>query len=153
MLHLEGQSMIDNIFTVLLGLLGGISVGIQSPIVSGMSRRIGSAGSTLIVHLSGTIFSVALLVLRGGENFKDWNTLPWYMLASGGFGLVVLLALSHTLPRIGAAATTTLIIIGQLVIGMVIDHFGWFETAARPMDVGRIVAVVLLLIGGYLMVR
>lgn len=145
--------MLDNIINVLLGLAGGISVGIQSPIVSGMSRRIGSAASSLVVHLSGTLFSTILLVMRGGENVKDWNTLPWYMLLSGGFGLVVLLALSHTLPRIGAAATTTLIIIGQLVIGLLIDHFGWFETEIRQIDPGRMLAVVLLLIGGYLMVR
>ena len=145
--------MPDNIINVLLGLAGGISVGIQSPIVSGMSRRIGSAASSLVVHLSGTIFSIILLVIRGGESVKDWNTLPWYMLMSGGFGLVVLLAISHALPRIGAAATTTLIIIGQLVIGLIIDHFGWFETEVRQVDGGRILAVVLLLIGGYLMVR
>jgi transporter family-2 protein len=143
--------MLDNIINVLLGLAGGISVGIQSPIVSGMSRRIGSAASSLVVHLSGTLFSTILLVTRGGENVKDWHTLPWYMLASGGFG--VLLALSHTLPRIGAAATTTLIIIGQLLIGLVIDHFGWFETEVRQVDGARILALVLLLIGGYLMVR
>ena len=145
--------MLDNIFTLLLGLLGGVSVGIQSPIVSNMSKRIGSGASTLVVHVSGTIFSIILVVLRGGENLKDWHTLPWYMLISGGFGIVVLLALSHTLPRIGAAATTTLIIAGQLVIGLVIDHFGWFEVEARQIDPTRILAVVLLFIGGYLMVR
>ena len=145
--------MFENIITLLAGLLGGIAVGIQSPLVSGMSRRIGSAASTFVVHIGGTLFSIVLLVSRGGENIKDWNTVPWYMLASGGLGIIVLLGVSLAVPRLGAAATTALIIIGQLGIGMIIDHFGWFETLARPIDPTRIVAVVLLLIGGYLMVR
>ncbi|MFN8376648.1 MAG: DMT family transporter [Anaerolineae bacterium] len=145
--------MLENIMTLLAGLLGGIAVGIQSPLVSGMSRRIGSAASTFIVHIGGTLFSIVLLISRGGENIKDWATVPWYMLASGGLGIIVLLGVSLAVPRLGAAATTALIIIGQLGIGMIIDHFGWFETLARPIDPTRLVAVVLLLIGGYLMVR
>jgi transporter family-2 protein len=59
----------------------------------------------------------------------------------------------HTLPRMGATTAVTLIIIGQLVMGMLIDQFGWFGVAVRPIDGWRVAAVVLLLAGGYLMVR
>ncbi len=145
--------MLDNIITLVFGLLGGIAIGIQTPIISGMSSRVGSAASSFIVHIGGTLASALLLVARGGENLKDWNTLTWYMLLSGGLGLVVLLVVSHSIPRLGTAATATLIIIGQLVVGMVIDHFGWLEVTSRPIDGGRLLAVVLLLIGVYLMVR
>jgi len=70
----------------------------------------------------------------------------------GAFGLILYLTLSHTLPRVGAGVAVTLIILGQLGAGMVIDHFGWFSTA-RPIDGTRIIAAVLLVIGGYLMVK
>ncbi|MCB0197840.1 MAG: DMT family transporter [Anaerolineae bacterium] len=145
--------MLGIIITVLIGILGGIAVGLQAPIAGSMSQRVGGAASSFIVHLSGTIFSAILLAMRGGEQIGQWRTLPWYMLVSGGLGLVLYLTLSHTMPRLGATSAVTLIIIGQLLIGMIIDQFGLFGFPFRSVDSWRIAAAVLLVAGGYLMVR
>jgi len=51
---------------ILAGLIGGIAVGIQSPIAGAMGQKIGGTASSVIVHLSGFIFSLILLVFRGG---------------------------------------------------------------------------------------
>lgn len=145
--------MVEKIVTFFIGILGGIAVGLQSPIAGGMSQQIGGAASSLIVHISGAVFSALLLVARGGENIGAWRSLPWYMLVSGVFGLILYLTLSHTLPRLGAGAALTLIILGQLLMGLLIDQFGWFNVTTRPVDLTRVVAVALLLAGGYLMTR
>ncbi len=141
------------ILTVFVGILGGIAVGIQAPIAGKMSQRIGGAASSLIVHLSGVIFSAALLFLRGGEQIRSWRDLSWYMLASGLFGLVLYLTLSLTVPRLGATSSATLIIIGQLLMGMLIDQFGIFGVSLRAIDGWRVTAAILLVVGGYLMVK
>lgn len=143
----------QQLFTIIVGILGGIAVGLQSPIAGAMGQRIGGVAGSLIVHVSGSILSGLLLLARGGENIREWRSLPWYMLASGVFGLVILLAINHTLPRLGAAFSIALIIVGQLAVGMVIDHFGWLGVTARPIDANRVLAVGLLLAGGYLMSR
>ena len=104
------------------------------------------------MHLSGAALSLALLVARRGENISDWRALPPYMFLLGVFGVLIMLTVSHTLPRVGAGVAVTLIILGQLIAGMVIDHFGLFS-AARPIDLTRVIAAVLLGIGGYLMVK
>ncbi|GAB4420260.1 MAG: DMT family transporter [Anaerolineae bacterium] len=145
--------MLEIVLTILIGLLGGVSVGLQGPIAGAMSQRVGSSASSFIVHISGAILSGLLLAARGGETIQNWRGLPWYMLGSGVFGLILYLTLTHTLPRLGATTAVTLIIVGQLVMGMLIDQFGWFGVALRPIDGWRVVAVVLLLAGGYLMVR
>jgi bacterial/archaeal transporter family-2 protein len=140
------------ILTYLIGALGGVAVGIQSPIAGAMGQRVGGTAASFIVHVSGAIFSGLLLLARGGENIRDLRTLPWYMLGSGIFGLILYLTLNHTLPRLGAIAAISLIIVGQLITGMLIDHFGWFGGAPRPVDALRLLAAGLLLVGGYLMV-
>ncbi|HXV41604.1 MAG TPA: DMT family transporter [Anaerolineae bacterium] len=145
--------MLEIGWTILIGLLGGVAVGIQGPIAGAMSQRVGGAASSFIVHVSGAILSGLLLIARGGEMIQNWRTLPWYMLGSGAFGLVLYLTLAHTLPRLGATTAVTLIIIGQLMMGMLIDQFGWFGVSVRPIDGWRVAGVVLLLAGGYLMVR
>ncbi len=128
-------------------------VGFQSPIAGAMSQRIGAASGSVVVHIGGAIFSVLLLLARGGENLAAWRSLPWYMLLSGGFGVVLFLTVTYTLPRLGAAAMLTLIVVGQLVVGVLIDHFGWFEVAARPLDLTRVIAIGFLLVGVYLIAR
>ena len=145
--------MIETVLIISIGLIGGIAVGTQAPIAGAMGQRIGGASSSLIVHLGGALASLLLLILRRGEQIQEWRNLPWYMLGCGAFGLILYLSLSHTVPRVGATAAIALLIVGQLLAGMVIDHYGAFGIATRALDLNRIVAVILLLAGAYLIVR
>lgn len=141
------------LITILIGVLGGISVGIQSPIVNIIGQRLGGISSSLIVHLTGTVFSVLLLMLYRGENIQDWRSLPWWTYGVGAFGLVVLLTINHTIPRIGATAAVALIIVGQLVAGTLVDHFGWFGLPVQPVSLTRLLGIGLLVVGGVLISR
>ncbi len=145
--------MLELLLTILTGLLGGVAVGTQAAVAGQMSRRIGGSATSFIVHLSGAIISGALLVARGGERIREWRRLPWYMLVSGVFGVVLYLTLSRTIPRFGATTAVVLLIVGQLLTGMVLDHFGLLGLATRALDGWRVLAAALLLVGAYLMVR
>ena len=145
--------MPEQVLTILIGILGGIAVGVQTPIANAIGQRVGGTASSLVVHVSGAIASGLLLMMRGGENIHNLRTLPWWMFGVGIFGVVLYLTINHTIPRIGAATAITLIIVGQLVAGMVIDHFGLLGATARPIDGTRVVAALMLLGGGYLMTR
>jgi bacterial/archaeal transporter family-2 protein len=145
--------MLSVLVTALIGILGGVAVGLQGPIAAQMGKRVGSAASSFVVHVSGAVLSGLLLVIRGGENFQNWRSLSWYMLASGAFGLVLYLTINHTMPRLGATTALALIIIGQLAVGIVVDHFGLFGTAVRQLDAVRVAGLLLLLAGGYLIIR
>jgi bacterial/archaeal transporter family-2 protein len=141
------------VLAVFLGLLGGVAVGIQSPVSGILSERVGGAAGSFIIHFGGAVFSGLLLLLRRGENIQNWRNVPWYMYGLGGLGLVLYLTLSYTVPRLGATAAVTLIVVGQLLISFLADTFGWFGLAARPVESTRVVAIGLLLLGSYLMVK
>jgi len=138
---------------IAIGIAGGVAVGLQSPISGAMSQRVGGAASSLIVHLSGAVFSAALLLLRGGEQLSNWRALPWYMWLGGLLGLILVLSLSVTFPRLGAASAIVLIIVGQMTTGLVLDHFGWLDAAVHPLDAGRVLGVLALVVGAYLILR
>jgi len=145
--------MLGIVATILIGLLGGVMVGLQSPIAGAMAQRVGGTASSFVVHVSGAFLSGVLLFARGGEQIQNWRALPWYMLGSGGLGVILYLTLSHTLPRLGATAAVVLIIVGQLLTGMIIDHFGWLGVPVHSLDGWRVLATMLLLVGGYLIVK
>ena len=141
------------LFVILIGLIGGVAVGLQGPIAGAMGQRIGGTAGSFIVHLSGLLLSGALLWFQGGEKIREWRSLPWYMLGAGVFGLVLYLTINQTLPRLGSTMMVTLIITGQLVVGALIDHFGWLGVTPHPVSLGRLAGIALLLLGGFLVSR
>ena len=138
---------------ILIGLIGGVAVGLQTPIAGAMGQRVGGIASSFIIHVSGAIFSGLFLLLRGGEKIRDWTTLPWYMLIAGIFGLILYLTINVTLPRLGSTMMVALIIVGQLLAGVVIDHFGLLGVATRHIDLPRAIGLVVLVLGAYLVAR
>ena len=138
---------------VLMGLFGGAAVGVQAPIAGMMGQKIGGTAGSMVVHCSGFIFSGILLLFRGGEEIAQWRSLSWYMWGAGIFGVILYQTINITLPRLGAVAMLALIIIGQLLAGVAVDALGLFGTIPRPLDLSRIVGMLLLLSGGYLVMR
>lgn len=145
--------MLQSLVVILIGLAGGVAVGFQGPIAGAMGQRIGGTASSLIVHVSGALFSALLLAFRHGENIRAWKSLPWYMLIAGIFGLILYQTINVTLPRLGSTMMVTLIIIGQLGIGVLIDHFGWLGVPVHPVSLSRAAGLLLLLVGGYFISR
>ncbi len=145
--------MFSTLLTALIGVLGGVSVGLQGPIAAQMGKRVGGVASSFVVHVSGAFLSGALLFARGGEDIRNWHSLSWYMLGSGAFGVLLYLTINHTMPRLGATTALALIIIGQLAMGILIDHFGLFGVAVRQLDAWRAAGLVLLIVGGYLVIK
>jgi len=122
---------------LIIGICGGAAVGIQSILAGAMGQKIGGTATSFIIHLGRMIFSGILLVLRGGENMRDWRSLPWYILGAGIFGLILYQTINVTLLRVGCPMMITLIIIGQLSLRIVIDHFGLFGIVTRHIDLPR----------------
>jgi transporter family-2 protein len=145
--------VIEITITILLGILGGVAVGTQASMAGEMSRRVGGTATSFIIHVSGAFLSGALLLIHGGEQIHNWRKLSWYMYGAGLFGVLLYLILARTIPRLGSAAAIALLIIGQLGVGVLIDHFGLFGLPIRQVDGSRVVALMLLITGGYLMVR
>ena len=141
------------ILIILIGLAGGVAVGLQGPLASIITQRLGTYESVFIVHLGGALVAlIPLLFLRGG-NLGQWRSVPWYAWFAGAFGLVVIAAISYAIPRIGVAGAVTSIVAGQLVISAALDHFGWLGASVRPIDGPRALGLAVLFLGVWLTVK
>ena len=141
------------IVVVIVGLLGGIAVGLQGPLSSMISQRIGMMESAFIIHLGGTLAAVIFLASVGGGHLGSWRTAPWYALGAGVLGLILISAVSYTIPRLGIATTITLIVTGQLTVGTMLDHFGMLGATVRPLELSRLIGLGVVFVGIWLMVR
>jgi transporter family-2 protein len=138
---------------ILIGLAGGAAVGLQSPLASMISQRLGIFESVFIVHLGGAVFALIPLLFYSGGKLSQWRSVPWYALGAGIFGLIVISAISYMIPRVGVAASITAIVAGQLLVGMFLDHFGLLGASVRPLDSTRLFGIVIVLFGVWLTVK
>lgn len=145
--------MQDLVLVLLVGLAGGVAVGLQGPLTSLMSQRIGTMESVFIVHLGGALLAGLIVLAARGGNLAAWRTVPWYALAAGAFGLVVLSAVSIAIPRIGVATTVTLVVVAQLVTGALLDHYGLLGASVRSLDPIRLIGIAILFLGTWLIVQ
>ena len=138
---------------ILICLAGGIAVGLQSPLASMMSQRLGTLESIFIVHAGGALIALIPLLVYGGGKLGQWRSVPWYALAAGVFGLVVIGAISYMIPRIGVAGSIITVVAGQLLVGTILDQFGWLGAMQRPLDATRLLGLVIVMLGVWLTVK
>jgi transporter family-2 protein len=138
---------------ILIGLAGGVAVGLQSPMASMITQRLGVFESVFIIHVGGALLALVPLLFNGGGKLAQWRSIPWYVLGAGVFGLVVIGAISYMIPRVGVAASITTIVAGQLLVGTILDHFGLLGALGRSLDPTRALGLVVVLVGVWLTVK
>ena len=142
-----------SIFIIIaVGLVGGIAIGLQSPMSSLIAQKMGLFESVFIVHLGGALIAIIPLLIYGSK-LNQWRSVPWYALGAGFFGLIVITALSYMIPRIGVAGAITTLIAGQLLMGTILDHYGLLGAAIKPLDISRVIGLSVVMFGVWLTVK
>ncbi|MFG6147418.1 DMT family transporter [Halobacillus sp. B23F22_1] len=137
------------ILMILFTLFGGMTLSAQSAVNGTFSRKAGTFETTFLTFLTGSMFLALLILFFGQGNLLAIFEVPKWQLSAVFLGALFLLFIVMAVPRIGVIATNITVIIGQLVIGIVIDHFGWFNSLVIPLDWKRSAALLFMLIALY----
>jgi transporter family-2 protein len=138
---------------LLFALAAGAMLPIQFGINAQLAEWIGSpVRAALVSFFVGTIalVLVTLLAARGwGERAGE---APWWVWIGGVLGAFYVLGSIVTAPKLGAVTLVALILAGQAIASLLVDHFGWVGFEEHPISALRILGV-LLLAGGVALVR
>lgn len=141
-------------------LLAAVAVGAVIPIQGALNARLGAAmvhpmQATLVSYIGGTIACVvALLVAQA--SLPDWKRvtgIDWYLYCGGFLGVIFVSGMLYLMPKVGIANMLAAAILGQLVMSLIFDHFGFFGGLVIEVTPSRIIGVVLLLLGLYFIQR
>ncbi|WP_046173531.1 DMT family transporter [Domibacillus indicus] len=138
-----------SIVMILFTLLGGITLSAQSSINGAFSRKAGTIETTFLTFITGTLFLALFILFFGQGNVLGILEAPKWQLSAAFLGTMYLLLTVMAVPRIGVIAANIAGIIGQLVIGLLIDHFGWFGSLVIPLDAKRSFALLFMVIALY----
>jgi len=135
-------------------LCAGVALGSQAPTNAALARYVGPVRATWVsVVVSLICLSIGVAINREGGNLLAVANAPRWTLLGGCMGVIALVGTVVSVPRLGAAATITLIVVGQLATAAAVDHYGWLGVAQRSLDAPRLLGLALLVAGGVLVVR
>lgn len=116
---------------------------VQSPVSAAfVSFFIGTVG--LFIYMIATGTPIGTLA-----NIKDAPPVAWLGGLLGAFFVTTAVILA---PRIGVAMTFSLIVAGQMLITLVLDHFGFLGLPIKEISLARIGGVALV-IAGVILIR
>lgn len=72
---------------------------------------------------------------------------PWWLWIGGVVGVLYVASAAAFVPRLGAGGFIVLIVAGQMVAAVAIDHYALMNLPPRPIGFTRVAGVLLLLIG------
>lgn len=138
---------------ILTAAVGGL-IALQAPINAGLARATGSLPAALVSFAVGTLL-LAVLVGLGGKAGGLGSTfeVDWVYLIGGLLGVAYVFTVLVTVTSIGAGGVAAATITGQLTASVVLDRLGVLGLNEVPLGADRVVGIVLLLAGTYLVVR
>src|SRR5699024_3063817 len=134
----------------LLAVSGGIAVAMQSSVNGGLGKKGGVVEASFISFLIGTLALFFAVVFFGKGDLLAATTVPKWQFIGGILGAIYILTMVFAVPHIGVAPTLAAVIAGQILMGAIIDHFGWFGGTSIPIDLKKMTAIVLMFISLYL---
>lgn len=128
----------------LLAATAGIATAIQSAANAGLASRLG-LGAALVVNTSIVLFGSLVLFAASGRHgtFFPSGT-PWWLYVGGFCGFLFVLSMASVFPKLGAAVTIALVVLGQGIAALVIDHFGLLGMPKEPVTLARVAGLVLV---------
>ena len=138
---------------VLLMVMAGAGVAAQIVINAHLRVVAGSAlwatNISFAVSMAAGVVALIVATVTGRVSVPEaalWRAPWWVWLGGLGGALYVLLAILLA-RRLGAALLSAAGILGQLVVSIVIEHYGWYGMPVTRLSASRIAGAVLLVIG------
>ncbi|KWF08334.1 DMT family transporter [Burkholderia pseudomultivorans] len=147
--------MIQAALLSILTIVAGVSLMTQQVLNANLRGALNSAAWSGFASYALGLACMAVLALVLREPLPSSALaarIPWWAFSGGLFGAIFIALAIFTIPKLGAATFLVLVVTGQMLASMTIDHFGWFGLVQRPVDVSRLVGIALL-IGGCVLIR
>jgi transporter family-2 protein len=135
-------------------ILAAIIVGFALPLQGILNAKLGvymshPMHSTLISYIGGVIACLLFLIVvyPTVPDIKRFHNVDWYLYLGGFLGAVFVSGMLYIIPKIGATNMLAAALVGQLVMSMLLDHFGAFGIQQIRVSSPRILGVLFLFLG------
>jgi len=144
------SNFFNNYFFIFLALAAGMMMPTQAAINNKLANYVESPVlSAFISFAVGTLALFVYILATGAPlgNLLNAKNAPLVAWIGGILGAFFVASAVVLVPRIGVALTFSLIIAGQMLVTLIIDHFGVLGVPEKPLNLMRVLGATLITIG------
>lgn len=138
------------LFVLTGGALRSVEAGCQNTLMNHMKNMWLCAVISYAVALTG--FSIFLIVsATPWPDLDDVRSMPWWAPFGGLLGGAAVIGMIAVARYVGVATFSALVIVGEMAVALVLDHFGLMGFEERHATLPRVLACALITAAIYLM--
>jgi len=148
------KTLILSLTPVAIALLSGAMLPFQATANAAVGKLTGhplwAAAVSLVISLAvllPLIWYLKLPAPRIGTAVQG----PWWLWIGGVMGALYVFSAAAFAAQLGAGGFLALVVAGQMVAAVAVDHFGLMNLTPRPVTLMRGAGVALILIGAFCM--
>ncbi|GAB3502229.1 DMT family transporter [Emticicia fontis] len=145
-----------NIIFYFFAILCGVTNSLQSGINAELRKTIQNPIYSAIISFSIGLISLILITPFFKEPIPSLATLKsvvWWKWMGGLLGAFFVTTVILSIQKVGSANMLALIVAGQLITAMTLDHFGLLGFKIHPISLMRIIGGIVTVIGVYMIVK
>ncbi|RYZ53947.1 MAG: DMT family transporter [Sphingobacteriales bacterium] len=139
----------DKIIWVVLAFVAGAFLPLQAAMNGKLAKAGGSPYFASMISFAVGVLALVIYILMTSQtvSLKELRAAPSYAWAGGILGAFYVTVIVLAFPKIGPALTFGLVVAGQLLLSMLMEHFQIMGAQSQPMSIGRIAGILLVLAG------
>jgi transporter family-2 protein len=141
----------------LLALVSGALIPVQAAANAALSRSIhGNVpfAAMILFIVAGLATAFACLVMgQPVPELADLGGAPWWSYIGGPIVAFYVFTITFLAPRLGVGTAISLVVTGQVLAALSIDHFGLLRSLTFSLTPSRLAGAALMVIGVFLALR
>ena len=137
----------------ILPVIAGMTLTIQSGINAQLRSALQHPWLAAFISFAVGTLALGVILVVTKRSFPDasvFSQISWYKYIGGLLGTFFVVVALLSVQRIGASNMIVLIVAGQLVTAVTLDHYGLLGIKPDPVTIQKIAGVMLVLIGAWL---
>lgn len=141
------------IFWIIVALASGALLPVQAAYNTDLGKTMNSSVMASLISFAIGTLSLLIYALVSRQSFTTdgLRQLPLYTWTGGVIGAVYVTAVVLIYPRLGPSMSFCLLVLGQLLITLVFEHFNILTQEQHLITWQRLVGLVLVVAGIYMM--
>ncbi|MBU1324501.1 MAG: DMT family transporter [Alphaproteobacteria bacterium] len=143
-----------NLFAMFAVFAAGAAAALQGPTNARLAQGVAAPVNAALISFAvgtATLLVLALAMQQRPEG-QAVREVPGWAWIGGLYGALFVVVLAWATPKLGVATSLAAVVAGQLVLGLLIDHFGLMGVPRQPISLARLGGTAMV-IGGMLLVR
>ncbi|MCK5762895.1 MAG: DMT family transporter [Clostridiales bacterium] len=137
---------------ITIALLAGIFISVQGSL-NGMIGNNSSVAAVISIPVAVQMIIYFVVIIFNGSFRNEISEIFNYnygillLIISAFLGIGIMITLTISVMKVGPLLALSIVVFSQLLLSMIIEHYGWFDMAVKTISLSRILGLIFMIFG------